>query len=129
MNALEPQQPYIVTHRRVLAIAVPMTLAGATTPLIGVVATAVIGRLGQAHILGAVALSSVVFDCLFWLFGFLRMGTVALTAQALGAADVSEERATLVRALLLAAVIGIMLIAVQTPLTATINALMGASPA
>jgi len=44
MNALEPQQPYIVTHRRVLAIAVPMTLAGATTPLIGVVATAVIGR-------------------------------------------------------------------------------------
>ena len=93
------------------------------------VATAIVGRLGQAHILGAVALSSVVFDCLFWLFGFLRMGTVALTAQALGAADVSEERATLVRALLLAAVIGIVLIAVQTPLTATINALMGASPA
>ena len=54
MNALEPQQPYIVTHRRVLAIAVPMTLASATTPLIGVVATAVIGRLGQAHLLGAI---------------------------------------------------------------------------
>ena len=62
-----------------------------------------IGRLGEAHLLGAVAMSSVVFDCLFWLFAFLRMGTVALTAQALGAGDVAEERATLFRALLVAA--------------------------
>ena len=82
-----------------LAIAVPTTLANVTTPLLGVVGTAAIGRLGEAHLLGAVAMSSVVFDCLFWLFGFLRMGTVALTAQALGAGDVAEERATLLRAL------------------------------
>ena len=75
VNAADPSQPYIVTHARVLAIAVPMTLANATTPLLGVVATAAIGRLGQAHLLGAVAMSSVVFDCLFWLFVFLRMGT------------------------------------------------------
>jgi hypothetical protein len=52
-----------------------------------VVATAVIGRLGQAHLLGAVAMSSVVFDCMFWLFAFLRMSTVALTAQALVVVD------------------------------------------
>jgi MATE family multidrug resistance protein len=89
----------------------------------------VIGRLGQAHLLGAVAMSSVVFDCLFWLFGFLRMGTVALTAQALGAADVTEERATLVRALMLAVVIGLGLIALKTPLAALTSAVMGASPA
>src|SRR3954468_23729731 len=128
MNALEPQQPYIVTHRRVLAIAVPMTLAGATTTLIGVVATAVIGRLGQAHLLGAVAMSSVVFDCLFWLFAFLRMGTVALTAQALGAGDVAEERATLTRALLVAAAIGLALMLLQVPLGALIYRMIGASP-
>src|ERR1041385_7388182 len=122
-----PQQGFTVTHRRVLAIAVPMTLANATTPLLGVVATAAIGRLGQAHLLGAVAMASVVFDCLFWLFGFLRMGTVALTAQALGARDVGEERATLVRALLVAAAIGIALILLQWPLAALVFRLLGAS--
>ena len=71
-----------------LAIAVPMTLANATTPLLGVVGTGGDRPLGEAHLLGAVAMSSVVFDCMFWLFAFLRMGTVALTAQALGAGDV-----------------------------------------
>src|SRR5947199_370090 len=89
MNFAAPPQSYQITHARVLAIAVPMTLSNATTPLLGVVATAVIGRLGQAHLLGAVAMSSVVFDCMFWLFSFLRMSTVALTAQALGRANVA----------------------------------------
>src|SRR4051812_15434499 len=127
MNAYGPSHTFSVTHRRVLAIAVPMTLANATTPLLGVVATAAIGRLGQAHLLGAVAMASVVFDCLFWLFGFLRMGTVALTAQALGARDVAEERATLVRALLTAAVIGVALILLQWPIACVVFRLLGAS--
>jgi multidrug resistance protein, MATE family len=127
MNALDRPQPYTVTHARVLAIAVPMTLSNATTPLLGVVATAVIGRLGEAHLLGAVAMSSVIFDCLFWLFAFLRMSTVALTAQALGAGDVTEERATLIRALVVAAAIGLALILLQAPLGALIYRLMGAS--
>jgi MATE family multidrug resistance protein len=112
----------------VLAIAVPMTLASATTPLLGVVATAAIGRLGQAHLLGAVAMASIVFDCLFWLFVFLRFATVALTAQALGARDVAEQRATLIRALLLAAAIGLTLIVLQVPLGSAVFRLMGASP-
>jgi multidrug resistance protein, MATE family len=128
MNSIELPRPQTITSARVLAIAVPMTLSNATTPLLGLVATAVIGRLGQAHALGAVAMSSVVFDCLFWLFAFLRMGTVALTAQALGAGNVAEERATLVRALLLAGVIGLALIALQVLLSSAIYALMGASP-
>ena len=127
MNAADPPQPTIVTNARVLAIAIPMTLANVTTPLLGVVGTAVIGRLGQAHLLGAVAMSSVVFDCMFWLFAFLRMGTVALTAQALGRGDVVEERATLIRALLVAAAIGLALIVLQVPLGAIIYRLMGAS--
>jgi MATE family multidrug resistance protein len=128
VNALEPPKNFTVTHARVLAIAVPMTLSSMTTPLLGVVATAVIGRLGQAQLLGGVAISSVVFDCLFWLFAFLRMGTLALTAQALGAGDVAEERATLMRALLLSAAIGLALIAVQVPLSNIVHRLMGASP-
>ena len=127
MNAIDSARPYLVTHARVLAIAIPMTLSSATTPLLGVVATGVIGRLGEAHLLGAVAMSSVVFDCLFWLFAFLRMGTVALTAQALGAGDVAEERATLFRALLVAAGIGTALILLQVPLAGGVYRMMGAS--
>jgi MATE family multidrug resistance protein len=126
MNMVE-RGPVTVTHRSVLAIAVPMTLSNATTPILGVVATAVIGRLGQAHLLGAVAMSSIVFDCLFWLFAFLRMSTVALTAQALGAGNVVEERATLMRALLVSAAGGLALIALQVPLGTLIFRLMGAS--
>jgi MATE family multidrug resistance protein len=127
VNALNPPPSFTVTHRRVLAIAVPMTLSNATTPLLGVVATAVIGRMGQAHLLGAVAMSSVVFDCIFWLFAFLRMSTVALTAQALGAGDTLEERATLLRALLVAAAAGLALIVLQVPLGTLIFRMMGAS--
>lgn len=126
MNLIE-KPVYTVTHARMLALALPMTLSNATTPLIGVVATAVIGRLGEAHLLGAVAMSSIVFDCLFWLFAFLRLSTVALTAQALGAGDVAEERATLMRALLVAVAIGFALILLQVPLAALIYRLMGAS--
>jgi MATE family multidrug resistance protein len=76
-----------ITNARVFSIAGPAMLANLTTPLLGLVATAAIGRLGQAHLLGGVAMAALVFDCMFWLFGFLRMGTVALTAQALGAGD------------------------------------------
>jgi Na+-driven multidrug efflux pump len=71
-----------VTHARLFGIAVPTMVANLTTPLLGIVGTAVIGRLGQAHLIGAVAISALVFDLIFWVFGFLRMGTVALTAQA-----------------------------------------------
>ena len=102
-------------------------LANVTTPLLGVVATAAIGRLGDAAILGGVALAALVFDCLFWLFGFLRMGTVALTAQALGARDGEEQRAVLARGLMLAAAIGLALIALQEPLSFIIFRSMGGS--
>lgn len=102
-------------------------LANLTTPLLGVVATACIGRLGDSALLGGVAIASVVFDCLFWLFGFLRMGTVAFTAQALGARDDAEIRATLFRAIIVAAAIGLLLIAVSKPLGAAILSLMGGS--
>ncbi len=118
-----------VTHARVFAIAGPAMLANLTTPLLGIVGTAVIGRLGEAHLLGAVAMSALVFDCIFWVFGFLRMGTVALTAQALGAGDTVEQRAVLARALLIAAAIGVALIALQAPLAAVTYALMGGSDA
>ena len=72
-----------VTSARVFAIAGPAMIANLTTPLIGIVSTIAIGRLGDPTLLGGVAIASVVFDCLFWLFGFLRMSTLAFTAQAM----------------------------------------------
>jgi multidrug resistance protein, MATE family len=102
-------------------------VANLTTPLIGVVATIAIGRLGDATQLGGVAVSSVIFDCLFWLFAFLRMGTIAFTAQAIGAGETQEIGALLVRGLVVAALIGAALIALQIPLGALLLGAMGGS--
>ena len=102
-------------------------VANLTTPLIGIVSTIAIGRLGDATLLGGVAIASVVFDCLFWLFGFLRMSTLAFTAQALGAGETQELRAIFLRGLVVAAVIGIALIVLQIPLAAVLFGAMGGS--
>ncbi len=102
-------------------------VANLTTPLIGIVATTAIGRLGDATLLGGVAMASVLFDCLFWLFGFLRMSTVAFTAQALGAGETSEIRAILMRGLIVAALVGAALIALQIPLATILLNAMGGS--
>jgi MATE family multidrug resistance protein len=102
-------------------------VANLTTPLIGIVSTIAIGRLGDATLLGGVAIASVIFDCLFWLFAFLRMSTVAFTAQALGAGELPEMRALLVRGLIIAALVGASLIALQVPLAAILLDAMGGS--
>jgi multidrug resistance protein, MATE family len=102
-------------------------VANLTTPLIGIVSTIAIGRLGNATLLGGVAIASVIFDCLFWLFAFLRMSTVAFTAQALGAGEWREIHAMLVRGLIIAALVGVGLIALQVPLAAILLTAMGGS--
>jgi multidrug resistance protein, MATE family len=116
-----------VTTAEVFAIAGPAMVANLTTPLIGIVSTIAIGRLRDATLLGGVAVASVIFDCLFWLFAFLRMSTVAFTAQALGAGELQEIRALLVRGLAVAAVIGAALIVLQIPLAALLLQAMGGS--
>jgi multidrug resistance protein, MATE family len=102
-------------------------VANLTTPLIGVVSTIAIGRLGDATLLGGVAITSVVFDCLFWLFSFLRTSTVAFTAQALGAGEMQEIRALLVRGLAIAGLVGLGLIVLQMPLGLVLLDAMGGS--
>ncbi len=116
-----------VTSARVFAIAGPAMVANLATPLIGIVSTIAIGRLGDATLLGGVAITSVVFDCLFWLFSFLRTGTVAFTAQALGAGEMQEIRALLVRGLAIAALVGFVLIVLQIPLGLILLDAMGGS--
>ena len=122
-----PNRPVEISHRAVLAIAVPMTLAHVSTPLLGLADVIVIGQLGDPALIGAVALSAIVFDFLFWGFGFLRMGTAGLTAQALGAADDAEQRAVLLRALAMALILGLALVAAQTIIAALAFPLLGGS--
>jgi len=119
--------PSKVTTAQVFAIAGPAMVANLTTPLIGIVSTTAIGRLGDATLLGGVAMASVLFDCMFWLFGFLRMSTVAFTAQSLGAGETSELRAILMRGLIVAALVGATLIALQFPLATLLLNAMGGS--
>ncbi|MCK1336787.1 MATE family efflux transporter [Bradyrhizobium sp. 38] len=116
-----------IGSRQVFAIAGPAMVANLTTPLIGVVSTTAIGRLDDAALLGGVAIASVIFDCLFWLFGFLRMSTLAFTAQALGAGETRELTAILVRGFIVAGLIGVTLIVLQLPLAAVLFNLMGGS--
>ena len=118
-----------VTGRRVLALALPMTLANVTTPMLGFVGAAVIGRLGDAAALGAIALGAVVFDAIFWSFGALRMATAGLTAQAVGARDGAEVDRALARALAAGALAGLVLVVLQVPIGAAAFAISGASPA
>jgi MATE family multidrug resistance protein len=117
-----------LTHRTVLAIAVPVMLSNVSTPLIGVVDTAIVGHYPNPIYIGAVAVGSLIFTFVFWGFGFLRMGTTGLTAQALGAGDDVELAAGLGRALLIAASAGLSLIVLQWPIREIAFRLLGASP-
>jgi len=123
----DPNRP--VNSWAVLAIAVPITLSNATTPLVGFVDTAVIGQLGQAHMIGAVAVAANVFSLVYWAFGFLRMGTTGLTAQAVGARDAGEIAANLYRPLIIGAAAGLVLIVVQVPIALAAFSFVGASAA
>ncbi len=114
-DALGSPRAFTVTNRSVLAIAVPMTLAYLTTPLLGIVDTAVVGQLGNAALLGGLAAGAIVFDVVFSTFNFIRSGTTGLVAQAFGRGDVEEERLTMLRAMMLAVAIGLA-IAVLSPL-------------
>ncbi|NCT11739.1 MAG: MATE family efflux transporter, partial [Rhodobacterales bacterium] len=102
-----------LTHARVLRIALPIVLANMTVPILGAVDTGVIGQLGLAAPIGAVGIGAIILSAIFWIFGFLRMGTTGLTAQARGAGDGAEVTALLMRALLLGLAAGAVVVALQ----------------
>lgn len=115
-----------LTHSRLLKIALPVVISNATVPILGAVDTGVVGQMGQAAPIAAVGLGAVVLSTLYWVFGFLRMGTTGLAAQAHGAGDMAERGAVLMRALLVAAAAGLVLILTQTLL---IRAALALAPA
>lgn len=111
LKAPASYRDFVVDNRTVLAIAVPMTLAYLTTPLIGLVSTAVVGHMGDAALLGGLAAGAIILDIVFNTFNFLRSGTTGLVAQAFGRGDIQEERAVLLRALAVSLATGIALAA------------------
>lgn len=105
-----------VTHKKVWTLAGPMILANLSTPLLGMVDTAVVGHLNSPVYLGAVALGSMLFTFLFWGFGFLRMVTTGLTSQANSQDNRDATRAVLLQSGLLALIIALALLVLQSPI-------------
>ncbi len=108
MTALPPAKPFEVSHKSVIAIALPTTFAYLSTPIIGLVDTGVVGRLGDAAMLGGLAMGAILFDIVFTTFNFMRASTTALVAQAQGSGDEDGQRIVLIRALMLSLLLGLV---------------------
>ena len=115
-------------HRRVWRMAGPIIVSNLSVPLLGAVDTAVVGHLPEPYYLGAVAVGTMIFNFIYWGFNFLRMGTTGPTAQAAGAEDAAEVRATLGRALILAGAIAGGVLVLQLPIAWFAFGLVEASP-
>ncbi|MGS0893255.1 MATE family efflux transporter [Burkholderia stagnalis] len=122
-------KPAAVSHRRVLALAFPIVLANLTQPILGAIDTAVAGHLDGAQYLGGIALGGLFFNFVFWGFGFLRMGTTGLVAQAHGAGDAAGIRLNVLRALIVAFALGAAVLALQAPLLSFALTALGGSDA
>jgi len=103
-------------HKDVWRLAGPMILSNLTIPLLGLVDTAVMGHLPETYYIGAVAIGGLIFSFIFWGFGFLRMGTTGLTAQAYGQNDADETRAIVGRVLIIALVFSSIVLLLQAPI-------------
>ncbi|WP_018922734.1 MATE family efflux transporter [Salsuginibacillus kocurii] len=105
-----------VTHKQYLYLAIPLILATLSTPLLGAVDTAVVGFLADPAYLAGVAVGTLIFNILYWLFGFLRVSTSGYTAQAVGAGEEREVLLNFVRPALMAASVGLVFVALQWPI-------------
>lgn len=100
-------------NKRILQLAVPSIISNITVPLLGLVDVAIVGHIGDAAYIGAIAVGSMLFNVIYWLFGFLRMGTSGMTSQALGRRDLAEVLRLLVRSLSIGVGIGVLFFVLQ----------------
>ena len=112
-----PQDARRVRTRDVWIIAAPLMISNVSVPLLGIVDTAVVGQLPGSQNIGAVAVGALIINLIYWMFGFLRMGTGGFTAQALGSNDHTEVRAIFGRATIAAISVGLLIVVLQWPLT------------
>ena len=102
--------------REILHIALPSIVSNITVPLLGLVDVAITGHLGSAAYIGGIALGGMLFNVVYWIFGFLRMGTSGLTAQALGAGKREETIEWLLRSQTIGMGIAVALLLLQVPI-------------
>lgn len=112
-------------NRKILALAVPSIVANITTPLLGLVDTAIVGHMGSAVYIAAIAVGGVMFNMIYWLFGFLRAGTSGLSAQAYGAGDRRATTLVLRRSLAVAFIAGGAMVLLNRPLLALLTEFVG----
>jgi Na+-driven multidrug efflux pump len=102
--------------RQILRLALPSIVQNITVPLLGLCDVAIVGHIGDATYIGAIAVGSMIFNVMYWLFGFLRMGTSGLTAQARGARHFAQAMAVLRQGLLFGVGVGLLIIVMQLPI-------------
>lgn len=114
-----------IRDRQILQIALPSIVSNITVPLLGMIDVAIVGHMGSPAYIGAVAVGSMIFNLVYWLFGFLRMGSSGLTSQALGRRDLTEVASILARSVFIAFSIALLLILLQIPMKWASFALIG----
>src|ERR1700733_13927820 len=114
-------------YRRVFLLAIPLILSNLTQPLLSMVDTILSGHLPTPAVLGGVAVAGIFFNAIYWTFGFLRMATTGLVAQAHGAGEQDQLTHHFGRALLTALLIGALILVLQKPLISAALAMLGAS--
>lgn len=114
-------------QRKVYALALPIMLSNATVPLVGIVDTAVMGRMDSPAFMSAVAVGAVLFSSIFWVFGFLKMGTGGLVAQAVGGKNSDNLQAIFARATAIALSLATLILILGSPLLAAGLWAMGGS--
>ncbi len=102
--------------KQILGIALPSIVSNITVPLLGLVDVAIMGHVGDAVYIGAIAVGAMIFNLVYWIFGFLRMGTSGMTSQALGRRDLPGVTLLLARSLLVAVGVAALLLVLQRPL-------------
>lgn len=115
-------------NKDILRIGIPAIVANITTPLLSLVDTAITGHMGSAVYIGAIAVGGLMFNMIYWLFGFLRTGASGLAAQAYGADDTRAQTLTLYRSLGVGVLIGLALVALQNPLLWLMQKIIAADP-
>ncbi len=116
-------------NKRILGLAVPSIISNITVPLLGLVDVSIVGHLGSATYIGAIAVGGMLFSMIYWIFGFLRMGTSGLTAQAYGRRDLAEVILSFVRSVGIAFGLGLLLILLQYPILKVAFTLIDTTPA
>ncbi len=115
-------------NKAILRITLPAIVSNITTPVLGLVDVAIAGHIGAASYIGAIAVGGTMFNMLYWLFAFLRMGTAGLTSQAYGASDAVAQSANLRRSLAISAVLGVVLVVISPLLAVPLLGFIGADP-